>query len=409
MNEPGMGDNGVAWPRAWRVVAVVVVAASIAASGFLVGFGRTWAVSRRHVEGNPLDLHLLWEAWGDIQQYFYGPTPAAADLTYGAIDGALATLNDPYTRLVRPVASEIEQDTLRGSFGGIGAYVYEQDGGIHLRPLPDSAAERAGVMAGDQLLSIDGTPLADGISVDQVVALVRGPIGEAVGIAVLRPSTEEQLAFSITREEVTQPTVEYQVLSDYDPKVGYVRISLFSDRTADELQRALASVRQDGAEAIVLDLRGNPGGLLDSAVEVTSRFVERGVVLYEDDAHGKEQAFTVRPRVRVGEPMVVLVDGNSASASEIVAGALQDHQRARLVGTTTHGKGSVQYSYSLSDGSNLHVTSALWYTPNHRAINGVGLTPDIVVEPTDTGEDAILAAGLQALGAAKVAVGEAAQ
>ncbi|MHB0875848.1 MAG: S41 family peptidase [Anaerolineae bacterium] len=408
MREVETGVDGAIWPRAWRVIAGLLVAVLITASGFLVGFGYTWTRTPRHAAGNPVDLDLLWEAWGHVQQYFYGPTPAGDILTYGAIDGALETLGDPYTRLVRPVASEIEQDTLRGSFGGIGAYVYEEEGVLYLRPLPDSAAERAGVLEGDRLVAVDDRPLPEGATVDQAVSSVRGPIGEAVSVTVYRPATGEELTFSIVREEVTQPTVEWEVLGDYDRPVGYLRITLFGERTADELQRALASVRQGGAEVLVLDLRGNPGGLLEAAVEVTSRFVGRGVVLYEVDAQGDERTYTVRPRVRVEEPMVILVDGNTASASEIVAGALQDHERARLVGATTHGKGSVQFSYALSDGSSLHVTSALWLTPNRREINGVGLAPDIAVEPVE-GEDATLAAGLQALGVAKVAVTEVAK
>ena len=403
MRDLDVSASEAIWPRAWRVVAMGLVAVLIAASGFLVGFGYTWARTPKYAAGNPVDLSMFWQAWGYVQRHFYGPTPSGSALTYGAIDGALETLGDPYTRLVRPVASEIEQDTLRGSFGGIGAYVYEDEGDVCLRPLADSPAEKAGVLEGDRLVAVDDRVLPEGTTVDQAVSWVRGPIGEAVRVGIYRPATAEELTFSIVREEVTQPTVEWRVLESYQPTVGYVRISLFSERTADELQRALASIRRDGAEVIVLDLRSNPGGLLEAAVEVTSRFIGRGVVLYEVDANGDERTYTVRPRVRADEPLVVLTNGDTASASEIVAGALQDHERALLVGTTTHGKGSVQFSYVLSDGSSLHVTSALWLTPNQREINGVGLTPDVIVEPTEGEEDAILAAGLQVLGVSQVA------
>ena len=161
-------------------------------------------------------------------------------------------------------------------------------------------------------------------------------------------------------------------------------------------------MRRDGATLLVLDLRGNPGGLLESAVEVASRFLHRGIVLYELDARGEERAYTVRPRVRADEPLAVLVDEGTASAAEIVAGALQDHERAVLVGRQTHGKGSVQLAYTLSDGSSLHVTAALWLTPNRHEINGVGLTPDQVIEQSRADTDQVLEAALDTLGAEPV-------
>jgi carboxyl-terminal processing protease len=379
-------------------------------SAFLVGFGYTWFRAPRLEEsGNPVNLGLVWETWGYVERYFYGATPEASLLTYGAIEGALETLDDPYTRLVRPQPNELEQDRLRGRFGGIGAYVYQDEEGIYLRPLPGSPAELAGVAEGDRITAVDGEALAVDITVDEVVALIRGPIGTSVRIGVHRASSGEDLEFDIERQEIAQPTVEWRIIEGYDPPVGYVKITLFAESTAEELQRALASVRRDGARLLVLDLRGNPGGLLESGVEVASRFLRQGVVLYEVNARGEERSYPVRPRVRVTEPLVVLVDGGTASASEIVAGALQDHGRATLVGTQTRGKGSVQLAYGLSDGSSLHVTADLWYTPDHKEINHIGLAPDEVVEPQEGGADVVLERGLELLGAGVVAPAEAAR
>lgn len=405
MGRLGSGGDRGRGRAVLRAIALFVLPLVLFSSSFVAGFSYSWARLPEPVEGNPISLKVLWEAWRYVEQYYYGPTPAAVELTYGAIDGALEVLEDPYTRLVRPVASSLEQDTLRGRFGGIGAVVYQQDDGIYLRPLPDSSAEKAGLMEGDRILAVDGTPLPEGADVDTAVSRIRGPVDTEVAITVWRPATEEELTVRITRTELTQPTVEWRLIEGYEPTVGYVRIGLFGERTAEELQRALAALRAEGAQALILDLRGNPGGLLEAAVEVASRFLSGGVVLYEVHSDGSERTYTVRPRARADEPVVVLVDGGSASASEIVAGALQDRGRAQLVGTTTRGKGSVQLSYALSDGSALHVTSALWLTPERHEINGVGLTPDLVVEPDPEAQDGdpVLEAALAALGAAVVA------
>lgn len=398
-----MWNNGWGSHRLWRSLTLLIGAFSLVASAFLVGFGYTWYRAPREAQyGNPINLALVWEAWGYIQRYFYGPTPSAAELTYGALDGALETLNDPYTRLVRPVSNEIEQDSLRGKFGGIGAWVYEDLGKLYLLPLPDSAALKAGIQDGDQLLAVDDQALPEDAPVDLAVSWIRGPVGTEVKVTVYRPSTQEELSFIVERQEIVQPTVEWRLLTGYEPRVGYIKITYFSERTAEELQRALALVRRDGATLLVLDLRGNPGGLLESAVEVASRFLHRGIVLYELDARGEERAYTVRPRVRADEPLAVLVDEGTASAAEIVAGALQDHERAVLVGRQTHGKGSVQLAYTLSDGSSLHVTAALWLTPNRHEINGVGLTPDQVIEQSRADTDQVLEAALDTLGAEPV-------
>ncbi len=378
--------------RGW---AAAVIAVTVAATSFAAGFLSTF-VRQPQAEADT-GLTLIWETWGYVERYFYGEMPEDDALVYGMIDGALDSLGDPYTRLVRPVANSLDQDRLRGVFGGIGATVYACDGGLCLRPLPDTPASRAGILEGDRLVAVDGKPLPEGADVALASSRLRGEVGTRVVVSVVRPSSGKTLRFPLTRTEVPEPSVEYRMLDIPAPLVGYVRISLFGERTAAELQRAVATLRQQKAEAFVLDLRGNPGGLLEAAVEVSSRFLRRGVVVYEVDAEGAEKRFSVRPRVVVEEPLVVLVDEDTASAAEIVAGALQDQGRSVLVGRATRGKGSVQLAYQLSDGSSLHVTASLWLTPERRQINGVGLEPDVVVEAAAGDQDEVLEAGLEVL------------
>ena len=376
-----MAGEGERLRRALCGFLIAIGIGLLCVSGFCAGFLNASPQGTRASAGGRLSL--VWEAWSYVEQYFYGAIPDGQELVYGAIDGSLETLGDPYTRLVRPIAHEMERDRLRGHFAGIGAYVYEDSARLYLQPLADGPAEAAGVQEGDQLLAVDGVELPGGATPELAVAWIRGPLGSVVKIDVYRPSTGERLSLAIERQEIAQPTVEWAVMDEYRPVVGYIRITLFSERTPVELQRALASLRRDGAALLVLDLRANPGGLLDSAVEVSSRFLRRGVVLHELLADGTERRYSVRPRVRANEPMVVLVDEGTASAAEIVAGALRDHERAELVGQRTRGKGSVQLAYDLSDGSSLHVTSALWLTPNRAEIDGVGLAPD---HPVDAAE-----------------------
>jgi len=377
--------------RLWLALTVIAIAC---AAGFLAGCGYARLRSPSSRGG---DLALALEAWRSLQAYYCGPTPPATELAYGAIEGSLATLHDPYTRLVRPAANQIEQDSLRGRFGGIGAYVYQKDGAIWLRPLPDSPASRAGIREGDRLIAVDGRTLPEDATTDQVVALVRGPVGSTVNITIERAGI--QLSFAIVRADIPQPTVQWQMMPYKGLPVGYVRISLFSERTASELDQALADLRGGGARALMLDLRANPGGLLDAAVEVASRFLAEGDVVREVMPGGKQRLYSVLPRTRTDLPLVVLVDGGSASAAEIVAGALRDDGRAWLVGSRTYGKGSVQYAYQLTDGSSLHVTAALWLTPAGHEINGKGLMPDYEVAPGTGSADATLARGLDVLAA----------
>ncbi len=346
----------------------------------------------------PINESLLDEAWRVIYEDFYGEIPSVQKRTYGAIKGSIQTLDDPYTFFIEPEPAVREQERLEGKFGGIGAYLQvDEQGRIVLEPMVDRPAARAGIQKDDILVAVDGQSIPTPADLDQVTDMVRGPVGATVTITVQRG--DETLDFEVPRAEIELPSVSWQPVSDA-PDVGYIRIERFSGLTAKELDQALGDLKELGADkAFVIDMRGNPGGLVNAAVDVSSRFLDGGVVLIEKHADGSQKVYEAQPGVTVSPdvPLILLVDGNTASAAEIVAGALQDRERATLVGRKTYGKGSIQRIHRLSDESAVHVTYAKWFTPNDRAIDGQGLTPDVSVE-SGPDEDAFLNKALELLG-----------
>jgi carboxyl-terminal processing protease len=366
-----------------KQVFTILLALLIALLGFSAGFGTNWLMLHlRGVDATPTNetvtFDLFWEAWHILKRDFYGPLPDDKQMTYNAIRGVLASFDDPYTSFVEPQPRELERNELEGRFGGIGAWVHQDGiGTFVLSPMPDRPAARAGILEGDVLVSVDGTDITDETSVEEVLTLIRGPIDTVVEIVVRREGVDEPLGFEIIRQEFEIPSVTWHLVED-DANIGYVRLNLFSERTAGELSEALDDLLSQGAEQFVLDLRDNGGGLLQAAIDVSSLFISDGVILYEEKRGGEEKFYPAEPSdLVVSAPLVVLVNGGTASASEIVAGAIQDRERGLLVGETTFGKGSVQLIYDLSDGSSLHVTAARWLTPNRHEIDGAGLTPDV--------------------------------
>jgi carboxyl-terminal processing protease len=350
-----------------------------------IGFGahRLWELRVNQSE----PLAVFWEAWERVEQHFYGELPPARERTYGAIHGALALLNDPYTVFVEPETRELEQDEMRGRFGGIGVALWRDgEGRMVLSPYPDSPAEQADVHEGDSLIAIDGEQISGTTSVDSVRARLHGEVGTTVTLTISRPPTPP-FDLTITRDEIQVPSVTWRVL-DTAPDIGYIHIERFTERTGDEMLTTLRELKAAGITNLVLDLRDNYGGLIEPAVDTASQFLHTGVVLYELSRDNQERVFSVRSGgIATDTSLAVLVNGGTASAAEIVAGALQDQQRAVLIGETTYGKGSVQLIYEISDGSSLHVTSAIWLTPSRHQIEGQGLTPDIHVARADGVQD----------------------
>jgi carboxyl-terminal processing protease len=331
----------------------------------------------------PEEFGVFWEAWDRVEDQFYGPLPSAESRTHGAIRASLALL-DPYTVFVESQPRELERDQLRGVYGGIGVSVWrDAQGRITLDPFPGSSAERAGLCEGGVLLAIDGEPLTDRTGVSDVEAVLHGEVGTRVTLTVSCSGTSV-LDLEIRREEIEKPSVTWRM---EQAEIGYIGVDRFTERTDAEMAAAVQVLKQVQARALVLDLRGNAGGLVDSAVAVAGRFLQpRDVVLYQRSRAG-ERAFRAQSGDRVPLPLVVLVDGETASAAEIVAGALQDHDRALLIGEPTFGKGSVQEIFDLADGSSVHITTAIWLTPDRQQIDHQGLMPDVAVQGSDAPGD----------------------
>jgi len=391
--------------RPARVFFVALAITGLVIAAFAAGVGATWLMMRGRSASaeEATDFGVFWEAWHLVESHFFGDLPDMQHMTWGAIRGALTTLDDPHTTFLEPQPRRREKEDLSGRFGGIGAAVsQDEEGRIVLDPMPDLPAEKAGIQKGDILLQVDDTELTPEMTVDQVVSLIRGEIGTVVRLTLRREGQAEPIVFEIERQEIPSDSVEWRMLEEA-PGVGYIRIMLFSSRTAKELDKALAELKSRGATQLIVDLRGNGGGLFDSAIDVTSRFLADGAVVYQVEKDSQEQAFNARPGSGVEtRPVVLLVDGGTASASEIVAGALQDRGRAILVGQRTYGKGSVQQVFDLSDGSSVHITASKWLTPNRRQIDGYGLAPDVEVpisdEDRNQGRDPQLERAIEELG-----------
>ncbi|MBN1979313.1 MAG: S41 family peptidase [Anaerolineae bacterium] len=334
-------------------------------------------------------FQLFWEAWGIVQRDYYGELPDEQEVTYAAIRGMLNALNDPYTSFIEPEEVAVRAEDDSGEYEGIGAYVdMDEDGKLLIvEPFEGSPAEAAGLQAGDRVIAVDGVSII-GMSLYEAISLVRGPAGSEVTLLVEREGVAEPFEVIVTRERFELEIVDVEML---DTGIGYIRLREFGARATEKMEEGLEELLAQNPRGIVFDLRFNPGGWLDQALGVADLFLSDGVILTQRWKDGREEIFRARAG-DIGEdiPLVVLVDRGSASASEIVAGALQDHGRAILIGEVTFGKGAVQTVHTLSDGSQLIVTSAMWFTPKNQPIHGHGLTPDIEVpypEELEPGED----------------------
>ena len=316
------------------------------------------------------------QAWQDISDNLDGDDELTTEiLEEAAIRGMLNALGDPNTSYLSPEGYKQVVESYESDFEGIGAWVREQDGRITVQAVMEGTpAEDAGLLSGDVLLEVDGTPI-DGFSVDEAVAIIRGPRGSSVDLLVLHPEEETPQEITITRASIRTPSAGWRPLNE---EIAYLWIDRFRDETDQEVEEALVEIVREGYSGLVLDVRGNLGGILSTTVSIASQFMEDGLVLYQVDAQGVRTDMAVSGGgVATEMPLVVLVDGVSASSSEVLAGALQDHGRAVVIGTQTFGKGSVNELKELDSGSALYVTAALWYTPNGRLIEGEGLQPDI--------------------------------
>ena len=342
-------------------------------------------------EGVPEELAVVWQVWSMLaNEHVDRATFDPEIFAEASIRGMLIALDDPHTNYVRPDVFGIENADIRGRFEGIGAHVSMNADGrlVVVAPIADSPAERAGIRPGDIILEVDGESL-QGISLIEAVSKIRGPRGSTVNLLVQHVGSVERVVIAVERGVI--PLQSVILRSEPGHRVAHIRLTNFYEDTADRLTEEIKEALAAGSEGVVLDLRDNPGGLLSSVVDVTSLFLEDGLILYEMDGEGNRRDWVDRQNDDVMEevPIVLLANQFSASASEILVGALQDHGRATVVGRKTFGKGSVNILRQLDNGGGLFITFARWFTPNGRLIDRNGLEPDIEITHGDPQQEDI--------------------
>jgi len=338
------------------------------------------------VEKNQAGFDIFWNAWDKITQNYDGKVDYNK-LIYGAVDGMVKAVGDPYTMFLDSEQAKKFNEDLEGSISGIGAEIgIKDDRVIIVAPIGGSPAQKVGLMSQDIILKIGDTD-TKGMDLNTAVSKIRGDVGTKVKLTIQRGDKTQ--TYEITREKIEIKSVRWDVKNG---NIGYIEISRFDSKTKNLLKEATEDLKNRQVKAVVLDLRNNPGGYLDTAVDVGSEFIKKGLVVVtekRETGSGKKEDYRSSGKGKLTDnniPMVVLVNEGSASASEIVAGALQDHHRAILIGEKTFGKGSVQSIENLGQGATLHITVAHWYTPKGKNISKEGLKPDITVKLTE--EDA---------------------
>jgi len=362
-------------------LALTVAFVAVFAVGFFVGQNQ---VVCKVCAPEDLDFSLFWAAYNKIKNSYIGSEKIdTQELIYGAIDGMTKSLGDPYTAFFDPnEAKRFEQD-LSGSFEGIGAEVgIKKDQLTIISPLEGSPAQKAGLKAGDAILKIDGTDTGN-MTTDEAVNLIRGKGGTNVVLTIYREDWGKSQEITITRDTIVIPALEWEIKNQ---NIAYVHIYQFDQSLSNDFKKAAMDILASPAKKIILDLRGNPGGYLETAQEIAGWFLERGQVVTIEDfgEKRKENIYKAEGSAALAEyPLIVLINEGSASASEILAGALRDNRNVQLVGQKSFGKGSVQEVQYLPDNSFIKITIAKWLTPKGSSISEVGLDPDVKVELTD--------------------------
>ena len=328
-----------------------------------------------------VDFDQFWKVWNIIKTKYVRQPIADVNLFYGSVAGMVASLGDPYSMFFEPQTAKEFSDDLAGTLEGIGAEIGIKNNVITIiSPLSDSPAEAAGLQAGDKILAIDKADTA-GMSVEQAVRLIRGPAKTKVTLAILRDGLEKPKEFTITRAKIVIKSIEWRILKE---NIAYLKISQFSEDTATEFDRAVKNIVAKQPKGLILDLRSDPGGYLEAAVKIAGDWIKEGVVVYERYTDDLKDEYRATGYARLRDmPTVVLVNRGSASAAEILAGALQDYGLAKVLGEKTFGKGSVQDYETFNDGSALKLTIAEWLTPKGRSIEKEGVAPDIEIKLTE--------------------------
>ena len=378
-----------------RSFSITLLAALLLFAAFASGF-----LVHAHLYAHD-NLPILKQAYEVLVKHGWKAKPADPALEYGMIRGMLQAYNDPFTQFIEPIQHELESNALQGNFGGIGVGLGKDPQGYWvLHPFPEGPALAAGIIDGDRLLAIEGLQITPQTPPDTIQSAIRGPVGKSLLLTIGRSPDFTPLQIKVRRAEIPLPSVTWHLAAG-EPRVGVIEINLIAATTAGEIQNAVENLQSQGALYYLLDLRNNPGGLLSAGVDIARLFLKQGVVI-EQQYQGQaiETMRVVQPGPFTEIPLAVLINESSASAAEIIAGALQAHQRAILVGSPSFGKDSIQLVFDLPDGSSLHVTAARWWVPGlNPPIGGHGLQPDVLVPASSqaAGPEMVLQAAVAAL------------
>jgi carboxyl-terminal processing protease len=362
------------------IVALIMVVFTSLGAGILIGSNGLGIAAGSTNAGEPDEFRIFWQAWDTVQKNFVDREALDPQvMTYGAIRGMVQSLGDEgHTAFLTAEERERQTTELSGTFSGIGAQLGVRDQlPVIVAPFDGSPAAEAGVKAGDIILEVNGEDVTS-LPLNDIVTRIRGPEGTDVTLSLLRPDENRSLEVTITRGEIKVPAASWAMIPG--STVALIRLSQFTANGEADVIKALEESQAAGATAMILDVRNNPGGLLEQAINVTSQFLKDGDVLLEEDANGNRKSYAVKEGGMGTElPLVVLINGGSASSSEILAGAIQDHKRGELVGQTTFGTGTVLQPYILEDGSALLLGTRQWLTPEGRLIRKQGIAPDYEV------------------------------
>ncbi len=395
--------DAVARQYAFGIVVALAVTVSFMAGVFIGDLRQTEAKTQAVVaqgkvlnqnatpdfETHNVDFSAFWDIWKTVKTRHVGDPTSDVKMFYGAIAGMVASVGDPYTVFFDPEYAQKFNKELSGEFEGIGAEIGMKNNDLTvIAPLPNSPADKAGIKAGDRIVGIDGKD-ATGMIVDEAVSLIRGAAGTKVKLMIVREGLKVPKEIEITRAKIVEESVTWKVDKFGTKRVAHITITHFNDKTTAKFAEAVRSVLLEDPAGVVLDIRNNPGGYLDAAVSVAGEWINHDVIVTEKFGDGTKKPYLSEGLSRLADvPTVVLINGGSASASEIVAGALQDDGKAKLVGEKSFGKGSVQDYSEFADGSALKLTVALWYTPKDHNINHDGIKPDVEVKYTPADFDA---------------------
>lgn len=384
-----------------RAIAIGVTIGVVLGITFVAGYilrdfvQGSLTASATATDGYPLvdDVQML------LDDVYLREQPTYTQRQYAAIRGLLSSLDDPNTFFIEPSVARSEADALAGTYGGIGVQLQRNEAGnFVLYPFPGSPAVEAGIADGAVLVAINGEAVNLDSQQDSVDQQMRGEVkaDNGVELTVQQGTNDDEATFFVPFDVINIPSVVFRVL-EQDARIGYVQLLRFTNRTPQELRDALTELSNAETVALILDLRGNSGGLLQESITVAGEFLDGGVVVYEDSQNNQRTLEAESGGLAIQQPLVVLVDGGTASAAELVAGAIRDRERGILIGQRTFGKGTVQQIFNLSDGSSVHITSAEWFTPDRVPLAGIGLEPNIEMIPDANGRNVELGEAIRYL------------